>query len=120
MGDEHRLIGPLQAMTDDAFAMDVDPRRLRQLLTRLRTRLISHLALRKPTRCPLVDQIMRQREPSALASLLNGPDHPATAQPDCHQGRPHPGRSATPPHSTLPSTPASPGSNSSPPRPAGT
>jgi hypothetical protein len=51
MEDEHQLIGPLQAVTDDAFSMDADPRRLRQLLTRLATRLTSHLALRRPTRC---------------------------------------------------------------------
>jgi Hemerythrin HHE cation binding domain len=44
MEDEHQLIGPLQAVTDDAFTMDADPHRLRQLLTRLRTRLASHLA----------------------------------------------------------------------------
>jgi hypothetical protein len=25
MEDEHRLIGPLQAVTDDAFTMDADP-----------------------------------------------------------------------------------------------
>src|SRR5947199_7910772 len=43
MEDEHQLIGPLQALTDDAFAMDADPGRLRYLLARLRTRLTSHL-----------------------------------------------------------------------------
>jgi hypothetical protein len=44
MDDEHQLLGPLQVMIDDAFTMDADPRRLRELLARLRTRLASHLA----------------------------------------------------------------------------
>jgi hypothetical protein len=35
MEDERRLIGSLQAATDDAFTVDADPGRLRQLLTRL-------------------------------------------------------------------------------------
>jgi hypothetical protein len=52
--DEHLLIGPLQAMTDDAFAMDADPGRLRQLLTRLRTRLASHLAHEEADALPLI------------------------------------------------------------------
>lgn len=34
MEDEHQLIGPLLAVTDDAFTMDTDPTQLRQLLTR--------------------------------------------------------------------------------------
>lgn len=51
MEDEQWLIGPLQAVIDDAFAMHADTLRLRRLLTRLRTRLTSHLALRKPMPC---------------------------------------------------------------------
>ena len=39
MDDERQLLGPLQAMIDDAFTIDADPGRLRQLLARLRTRL---------------------------------------------------------------------------------
>src|SRR5262250_3010484 len=41
MEDEHQLIGPLQAATDDAFTMHADPWRLRHLLTRLQTKVIS-------------------------------------------------------------------------------
>jgi hypothetical protein len=37
MDDEHQLLGPLQVMIDDAFTMDADPGRLRELLARLRT-----------------------------------------------------------------------------------
>jgi hypothetical protein len=40
MDDEQQLLGPLQVMIDDAFTMDADPRRLRELLARL----ASHLA----------------------------------------------------------------------------
>ena len=29
MDDERQLLGPLQAMIDDAFTIDADPRRLR-------------------------------------------------------------------------------------------
>jgi hypothetical protein len=36
MDDEYRLLGPLQVMIDDAFAIDADPGQLRQLLARLR------------------------------------------------------------------------------------
>src|SRR5215468_10458164 len=44
MDDEHHLIGPLHAAADDAFAMAAGPGRLHPLLTRLRTKLTSHLA----------------------------------------------------------------------------
>jgi Hemerythrin HHE cation binding domain len=44
MDDERGLIGPLRAVTDDAFTMGADPGRRRQLLVRLRTKLASHLA----------------------------------------------------------------------------
>src|SRR5216683_2013336 len=60
--DEHQLIGPLQAVTDDAFTMDADPGRLRQLLTRLQTRLTSHLAHEEADALPLIGQIMSQHE----------------------------------------------------------
>ena len=44
MEDERQLIGPLQAMIDDAFTMNTNPVQLRQPLTRLRAGLTSHLA----------------------------------------------------------------------------
>lgn len=72
MEDEHQLIGPLQAVTDDAFTMDADPRRLRQLLTRLRTRLTSHLAHEEADALPLIGQIMSQRELGAITRAIRG------------------------------------------------
>jgi hypothetical protein len=68
MEDEHRLIGPLQAVTDDAFTMDADPARLRQLLTRL-TR---HLAHEEADALPLISQTMTQRELRRIASAVRG------------------------------------------------
>jgi Hemerythrin HHE cation binding domain len=72
MQDEHRLIGPLRAVTDDAFTMDGDPRRLRQLLTRLQTRLTSHLAHEEADALPLISQIMTQGELRLIASAVRG------------------------------------------------
>ena len=54
MDDERQLLGPLQAMIDDAFTIDADPGRLRQLLARLRTRLASHLAHEEADALPLI------------------------------------------------------------------
>ena len=97
MEDEHQLIGPLQAMTDDAFAMDADPGRLRQLLTRLRTRLASHLAHEDAEALPLIGQIMSPR------AWCNRPGHPRRAcrvhgpvgPCPCQPSRPHPGTEPT-------------------------
>ena len=72
MEDEHQLIGPLQAVTDDAFTMDADPRRLRQLLTRLATRLTSHLAHEEADALPLIGQIMSQHELGAIGRAIRG------------------------------------------------
>ena len=72
MEDEHQLIGPLQAVTDDAFSMDADPRRLRQLLTRLATRLTSHLAHEEADALPLIGQIMSQHELCAIGRAIRG------------------------------------------------
>ena len=72
MEDEHRLIGPLLAVTDDAFTMDADPGRLRHLLARLRTRLTSHLAHEEADALPLISQIMTQRELSRISSAVRG------------------------------------------------
>src|SRR6266568_2657098 len=72
MEDEHQLIGPLQAVTDDAFSMDADPRRLRQLLTRLATRLTSHLAHEEADALPLIDQIMSQHELGTIGRAIRG------------------------------------------------
>jgi len=72
MEDEHQLIGPLQAMTDDAFIMNADPGRLRHLLTRLRTRLTSHLAHEEAEALPLIIQIMSPGELDGIARAIRG------------------------------------------------
>ena len=72
MEDERRLIGPLQAVTDDAFIMDADPGRLRQLLTRLRTRLASHLAHEEAEALPLITQTLSHGQLSAITRAIRG------------------------------------------------
>lgn len=72
MEDEHQLIGPLLAVTDDVFTMDADPRRLHQLLARLRTRLTSHLAHEESEALPLIGQIMSERELGRIARAICG------------------------------------------------
>jgi iron-sulfur cluster repair protein YtfE (RIC family) len=72
MEDEHQLIGPLLAMTDDAFTMDAAPHRLRQLLTRLRTRLTSHLAHEEADALPLISQVMSRRELGTITRTIRG------------------------------------------------
>lgn len=72
MEDEHQLIGPLLAVTDDAFTMDTDLARLRQLLTRLATRLSSHLAHEEADALPLISQIMSQRELNRITRAIRG------------------------------------------------
>ena len=72
MEDEHQLIGPLQAVTDDAFTMHADPWRLRRLLTRLQTRVISHLAHEEAEALPLIGQVMSERELAGIAKAIRG------------------------------------------------
>src|SRR5215471_2011184 len=72
MDDERRLIGPLQAVTDDAFTMNADPGRLRQLLARLQIRLASHLAHEEAEALPLIGQIMSQGELGGIAVAIRG------------------------------------------------
>jgi hypothetical protein len=72
MQDEHRLIGPLLAVTDDAFIMDADLAWLRQVVTRLRTRLTSHLAHEEADALPLITQIMTQNELGRIAKSIRG------------------------------------------------
>jgi hypothetical protein len=72
MEDEHHLIGPLLAMADDAFAMGADPGRLRQLLTRLRIKLTSHLAHEEADALPLLGQVMSERELGGIGRALGG------------------------------------------------
>ena len=72
MDDERQLLGPLQAMIDDAFTIDADPRRLRQLLARLRTRLASHLAHEEADALPLISQILSPGELGGIAAAIRG------------------------------------------------
>ncbi len=72
MEDERQLLGPLQAMIDDAFTIDADPGRLRQLLARLRTRLASHLAHEETDALPLISQILSPGELGRLAAAIRG------------------------------------------------
>lgn len=72
MEDEHQLIGPLLAVTDDAFTMDTDLTRLRHLLARLATRLSSHLAHEEADALPLISQIMSQRELRGITRAIRG------------------------------------------------
>jgi hypothetical protein len=72
MEDEQQLIGPLLAVIDDAITMNTDPVRLRQLLTRLRARLTSHLAHEEAHALPLIGQIMSRGELGAIAKAIGG------------------------------------------------
>ena len=72
LDDEHQLLGPLQVMIDDAFTIDADPRRLRQLLARLRTRLASHLAHEEADALPLISQILSPGELGGIAAAIRG------------------------------------------------
>lgn len=72
MDDEHQLLGPLQAMIDDAFTMNADSGRLRQLLARLQTRLTSHLAHEEADALPLISQIMSPGELGQIAAAIRG------------------------------------------------
>jgi len=72
MDDEYRLLGPLQAMIDDAFAIDADPGRLRQLLARLRTRLASHLAHEEAEVLPLISEFLSPGELGGIAAAIRG------------------------------------------------
>jgi Hemerythrin HHE cation binding domain len=72
LDDERQLLGPLQAMIDDALTMDPDPGRLRQLLARLHTRLDSHLAHEEADALPLISQILSPGELGGLAAAIRG------------------------------------------------
>jgi Hemerythrin HHE cation binding domain len=72
MDDERQLLGPLQVIIDDAFTMDTDPGRLRQLLARLRTRLASHLAHEEADALPLISQFLSPGELGGIAAAIRG------------------------------------------------
>jgi Hemerythrin HHE cation binding domain len=72
MDDEQRLLGPLQVVIDDAFTMNADPRRLRQLLARLRTRLTSHLAHEEADALPLISQFLSPGELRGITRAIRG------------------------------------------------
>jgi hypothetical protein len=72
LDDERQLLGPLQAMIDDAFTMNADPGRLRELLVRLRAKLASHLAHEEADGLPLISQILSPGELSRIAAAIRG------------------------------------------------
>ena len=72
MDDERQLLGPLQVVIDDAFTMDADPGRLRQLLARLQTRLASHLAHEEADALPLISQFLSPGELGGIAAAIRG------------------------------------------------
>jgi hypothetical protein len=72
LDDERQLLGPLQAMIDDAFTMNADPGRLRELLARLRARLASHLAHEEADALPLISQFLSPRELGQIAAAIGG------------------------------------------------
>jgi hypothetical protein len=94
-------------MIDDAFTMDADPRRLRQLLARLRTRLASHLAHEEADALPLVSQIL---SPGELGLHQSRARSQPLANQAGHRGRLEP---------VSDSMPARPAHGTRPPRPAG-
>ena len=72
MDDEQQLIGPLQAVADDAFTMAARPAQLRPLLARLQTKLASHLAHEEADALPLLGQIMSPAELGSITRALRG------------------------------------------------
>ena len=72
MENERQLIGPLRAVTGDAFTMGADPQRLRQLLVRLRTKLASHLAREEADAPPLTAAVMSRDELSTITRAIRG------------------------------------------------
>src|SRR5689334_24042969 len=68
MNDERQLLGPVQAMIDDAFTIDADPTRLRQPLARL----ASHLAHEEADALPLISQILSPGELDEIAAAIRG------------------------------------------------
>jgi Hemerythrin HHE cation binding domain len=72
MLDERQLIGPLLSVADDAFAMDANPGWLRQVLTRLQTRLASHLAHEEAQALPLLSEIMTAPELGRITRAIRG------------------------------------------------
>src|SRR5260370_36273935 len=120
MDDEHQLLGPLQVMIDDAFTMDADPGRLRQLLARLRTRLASHLAHEEADALPLISQFLSPGELGGIAAVIRGgadtprprppsPRAPAPATPPTPGHHPSRRPPPPPPPHPPPPLPAAPG-----------
>ena len=93
MDDERQLLGPLQAMIDDAFTIDADPTRLRQLLARLRTRLASHLAHEEADALPLISQILSPGQLGGIAAAIRGGTAPGA--PGLRSRGPSPARAPT-------------------------
>jgi Hemerythrin HHE cation binding domain len=70
MEEEHKLIDPLLAATDDALATSAGDTRLRSLMSQLRTTLASHLAHEEADALPLISQIMSPAELTAIRKTI--------------------------------------------------
>jgi hypothetical protein len=70
MEEEHKLIDPLLAATDDALATSAGDTRLRSLISQLRTTLASHLAHEEADALPLISQIMSPAELTAIRKTI--------------------------------------------------
>ncbi len=70
MEDEHKLIDPLLAAIDDALAAGTGDKRLRSLLSRLRTTLASHLAHEEADALPLISEVMSRAELTRIRKTI--------------------------------------------------
>jgi hypothetical protein len=86
MDDEQQLIGPLQAVADDAFTMAARPAQVRPLLARLQTKLTSHPAHEETDALPLLGQIICPR-PSSARSPGRSAAEPAAGLKNTRSGR---------------------------------
>ena len=66
MEEEHSLIDPLLAAVEDALALDAAGPQVSDMLTRLKTTLVSHLAHEESDALPLISSLMSKAELSAV------------------------------------------------------
>jgi iron-sulfur cluster repair protein YtfE (RIC family) len=66
MEEEHSLIDPLLAAVEDALALDAAGPQVSDMLTRLKTTLLSHLAHEESAALPLVSSLLTRGELTAI------------------------------------------------------
>ena len=66
MEEEHSLIDPLLAAVDEALALDAAGPQVSDMLTRLKTTLLSHLAHEESAALPLVSSLLTRGELTAI------------------------------------------------------